>query len=588
METPRQDDGGARPDGGPARFGLVWLGGALAVLVLSLLRIFPVAALATLLSDDHQLTPAFAASLQASQWTFAVLALLLGPLAFAAPALLRLQHRLLHEIPGKVYWPVLAALSFGATWLVQTFLFQGIPHVTDAISHLFQAKVFALGQLRAAAPPCIEHFFQFNISFTADGHWLTIYPPGHALTLLPALKLHLLPFYGPVCTAATLLACAWIVRRFYGRPYARAFAMLFLISPMTLLIGGSFMSHISLLLCVGTGLALGLHGLDRFAARRPAFAWFAGAGFLLGLAALIRPQDVVLLAPAILLGAVWGWRLVMPALRGAVPGLLVGLVVPVAIQLFWNHQIFGSMFALGYGRTDIGSITRGAVPAFGFTDTFTLRDALQQLAWTLSRLDAALLGWPACLPFIGLAFLRRRPDRRDAVALAAIGTALAFYFTYDYYAREYEARFYSAFVPFLIILVLRGLRRLAEWRPFRTAAPLLGLLLTLHGFAFYWPRQVVPAYGRDYEQASPVVHRLAREAGLSRALVLIDTRDPHGFRYSSGFIYNDPQLANDVIYALDLPEDNACLFEAFPDRTLYRFRPNADWSGGEFERLARD
>lgn len=584
VEMPRPDDGSDELDGRPVRFGLIWLGSALAVLALSLLRIFPSVALATLLSDDHTLTSTYMASLQDSQWMFAVLGILLSPFAFAAHAFLRLQHGLLHNIPGKIFWPVLGLFSFGATWMVQTFLFQGIPHVTDAISHLFQAKIFALGRLRAVAPPCIEHFLQFNISFTADGHWLSIYPPGHALTLLPALKFHLLPLYGPVCTTATLLTCAWIVQRFYGRPYARSFALLFFVSPMILLVGGSFMSHISLLPCLASGIALGLHGLDRFAARRPAFACFAGSGFLLGLAALIRPQDAVILVPTILLGIIWGWRRVAPALRNAIPGLLTGLAIPVAAQLFWNHQIFGSIFALGYGRTDTGSIVRGAVPIFGFTDNFTLRHAVQQLVWTLTRLDAALLGWPVCLLFIGFAFLRRRPDRRDVIALTAVGIVTALYFTYDYYAREYEARFYFAFVPFLIILVLRGLRRLGEWRPLRAAIPLLGLLLTLHGFIFYWPGHIIPNYGRDYEQASPIVHRLAREAGLTHALVLIDTRDPNGFRYSSGFIYNDPELAENVIYALDLPGRNDCLFKAFPDRTIYRFRPNEEWTDGEFER----
>ncbi len=568
-------------------FSIFWLIGALAALAGSGLGQFPVVALATRLSDDHVLTPVYVSFLQHSQWTFSILAAALWPLTFAAPAIRRIAHRLLHDIPDAVFLSTIAILSFGATLLVQTFLFQGIPHVTDAISHLFQAKLFALGKLWTAAPPCFEHFFQFNISFMTNGQWVTVYPPGHALTLLPALQLHLLPLYGPTGTAASLLACTWIVRRFYGRPFSRAFAILFLLSPITLLIGGSFMSHISLLFCGSIALALGILGIDRSAAHRPSFAFFAGAGFLMGMGAMIRPQDVVLLVPPIGIGLLYGRRTVIPALRHAVPGILAGLVIPVAIQLFWNHHIFGSAFALGYGRTDIGSITRGAVPAFGLTDAFTVRDAMRQLVWTLSRLDTALLGWPLSLPFIGFAFLRRPLDRRDTLCLVAIGLVTAFYFTYDYYAREYEARFYSAFIPFLLVLVLRGLQRLDEGIPSRAVVPLLALLLTLHAFAFYWPRYIVPNYGRDYEQASPVVDHLARRAGLTQALVLIDTRQSNGFRYSSGFIYNDPLLSGDVIYALDLPGKNGCLFEAFPGRTIYRFQPNEDWTDGRFEKLER-
>lgn len=357
---------------------------------------------------------------------------------------------------------------------------------------------------------------------------------------------------------------------------------------MTLIIGGSYMSHISLLLCVSTALALGLHGIGRAAERRPAFAFFAGAGFLMGMGAMVRPQDVALLVPPIAMGVGWGYRRLKPAWRQAIPGILAGLAIPAAILLFWNHSVFGSPFALGYGRTDIGALTRGAVPIFGFTESFTPQDALQQLVWTLSRLDSALLGWPLALPFVGLVFLRWPGDRRDATCLVAVGLVTAFYFTYNYYAREYEARFYSAFAPFLIVLVLRGLQRLHGWLPSRAAVPLLGLLLTLHAFAFYWPRYIVPNYGLDYEQASPVVHRLAQKAGLSKALVLIDSSGSNGFRYSSGFIYNDPLLTGEIIYALDLPGKNECLFDAFPDRSIYRFRPNDDWTAGQFEKLARE
>ena len=81
--------------------------------------------------------------------------------------------------------------------------------------------------------------------------------------------------------------------------------------------------------------------------------------------------------------------------------------------------IFDSAWALGYGRTDVGSLSRVYMPSFGLSDSFTLQAAIQQFLWLILRFDSALLGWPTCLPFIGLAFLRRRPDRRDLLCLGA-------------------------------------------------------------------------------------------------------------------------------------------------------------------------
>lgn len=140
------------PPGAIPQFSIIWLIGALVVLAISGLHLFPVVMLATLLSDDQFLTPVYVSYLQCSQWIFAILALFLWPLTFAIAAIRRTTRFILHDIPDAIFLLVSAALSFGSTLLVQTILFQGIPHVTDAISHLFQAKIFALGKLWAPAP----------------------------------------------------------------------------------------------------------------------------------------------------------------------------------------------------------------------------------------------------------------------------------------------------------------------------------------------------------------------------------------------------------------------------------------------------
>jgi hypothetical protein len=566
----------------------VWLGLALAMLGLSAAGFFPAISLATRLSDDHALTAAYTAFLQRAQWSLSILALVLWPLTIFRTAPKRILRFLLYEMSDTIFLPAIALFTFCATLLVQTFLFQGIPHVTDATSHLFQAKILALGQLWAQAPACPDHFFQPNVIITSNGRWFAAYPPGHALTLWVAARFRCLPLYGPTCTALILLACTRIVRHFYGRTFARAFALLFALSPMLHLVGGSFMSHLSLLCCASLALAFGLEGLDRMARPGQAAALFVGSGFLLGMSILIRPQDVALLAPPILIGVVLGFRAIASAWRIAAPAMLAGLVIPISIQLFWNYRIFDSAWALGYGRTDVGSLSRVYMPSFGLSDSFTLQAAIQQFLWLILRFDSALLGWPTCLPFIGLAFLRRRPDRRDLLCLGAFVLVAAFYFTYAYYGREYEARYYFALAPCMVVLVLRGLYRLRAWRPIRAAVPLLTLLLILHAGAHYWPAYVVPHYRENYEETSPVADRLARQSQLSRAVVLIGGPGSPQLNYSSGFIYNDPQLAADVIYARDLPEKNHCLFAAFPDRTIYRLWLHDDWTHGTFEQLKQD
>ncbi len=126
----------------------------------------------------------------------------------------------------------------------------------------------------------------------------------------------------------------------------------------------------------------------------------------------------------------------------------------------------------------------------------------------------------------------------------------------------------------------------------RAAADNLIILLlasfVLHGFFYYWPVYLWPRYAQDYEQVSPTPHLEAIREDLHNALILLPSSDANAFRYSSGFIYNDPFLSNDVIYARDLGKDNECLFEAFPGRQIYQFIPGPDWQTGTFRLLSNE
>lgn len=571
-----------------ANFASLWLVASVSLLTLSVFGVFPACSLASLLSNDHSLSEPFLRYLYRAQWTLTFLALALWPL-FLVPNRIRSGlDFLLRRLSNRLFLLGIALGAFAVTLVVQTWLFQGIPHVTDAISHLFQAKIFSLGRLWVSAPPCFEHFIQFNIYITSDGRWFSAYPPGHALTLLPALWLHVLPLYGPVCTSVSLLTCTWIVGRFYGQAFSRVFALLGLLSPMAILIGGSYMSHISLMLCVSLSLALGIYAVDRIHALRSAFTAFWGAGLLLSFAMLIRPQDVVVLAPPIALGLLLTWRKLQPVWRTAIPALLLGAIIPAAILFFWNNRVFGSPFVLGYGRTGVESLTHILVPKFGFSDSFTFPQAVQQLIWSLDRLNSVLLGWPLALPLVAVAVLRWPLDRRDLVCLTALAASFALFFSYDYYGLEYEARFYAAVAPAIVVLAARGLVQLHRWLRSGPSVPMLVLLLTLYAFIHYWPCYIAPNYSQDYEQVSTLLHRKVRLNDLADSLVLVPSDAANQFRYSSGFLYNDPLLENEVIFARDLPEKNNCLFEAFPRRSIVRFLPNDDWSDGQFVPVTRD
>lgn len=568
----------------------------IALLCLSWAGAFPMTLLARSMSEDGILSEHYRTLLCRSQWTLASVLLAVAVLFPVIARYLPAAIRLFLSAEQKPFMISMGFAAFVLTLAVQVFLFDNIPHMTDAIAHLFQAKILSLGRLSVPVPPCYKHFSQYCVTMTASGRWFVLYPPGHPLMLALFIMSRVLWAAGPVLTAGTTIAFVIACERLYGRPTARACGLLHLFSPLVLLLGGSFMSTVSFMTAITSGVALAAVAATSNDPRPARLTENICAGFCLGISALIRPQDLAVLCPPCVLGALMSPALYRRRLLRALPLWLLGLMAPIGVQAFWNHAVYGSPFALGYGWTRIDSMTPHFAPRLGFAGTYTPSVALRYLVWVLSRLNKALLGWPASFLFVPFAFVRRPMDRRDFVCVTAAALVGAFYFFYPYYGAEYEARYYAPAVPFLLILTVRGLQRFHHLLDSPKTAAVLGkgtqpfvaslvLAFFLHAFFFYWPSYIWPAYAHDYEQASRVVYDKVQAEGLHNAIVLIDATGKNNFRYSSGFPWNDPLLRNDVIYARDLGGKNECLRRAFPDRTLYRFVPNETWRNGTLVRI---
>ena len=556
----------------PLRFSA--LGGGLALLVLSLAGWFPGIGLAAAFADADGLSETYAQMLRVSQWRLAF-ALLAGGAGVELWMLAARRGGAL-RIGAAIRRPVLliAAAGFLGAAAVQAGLFDNIPHITDATSHWFQARIFATGRLSAEAPPCPAAFFQHNVVVGAAGQWHTKYFPGHALWLLWPLRLAMMP----LAFALFLAAAHRIAAHYFGRPAAHVSAALLATSPLLLLLGGSFMSHTTLLMWMAGGWAFLLNAIRPGAPVRGG-ACAAAAGFCGGMGLLTRPQDAVV--AGVLIGAATLPRLIRAReawIRNAL-GLVVGAALPLGFLLIWNHHLYGDLLATGYHLA--GGPARSQTPiirdAIGLSADFPWTRALAQSLWTGLRLNQALLGWPAALPLLLPALLLPAIRRGNGICLLGAAAMYLPYAFFHYYGFELEARYAAAAAPFLIVMVARTLIAL-----FRAAGaipagrPALAAWIAafvLYAGGYYWPAYLVPRYAGAYEEASPAIHQAAQTAGLDTpALVLLPNA---GFVYSSGFIHTDPDLAVPIVYARDIPGELACLRESFPHRTFYRWEPPA-------------
>lgn len=360
-------------------------------LTLSMVGIYPLEVLAKWLSPDHQISPAFREILSRQQrhlgWAFAA-----GCAAIFFWS--RLAWSSLTSLGPKRtgHAPLILAMLSGMLCLwVQSSLFQNVPHVTDATCHVFQAKIFSEGRLSAEAPACPAAFYQHNMVMTQDGRWFARYPPGTAGLIALGMTIGAEKLVLPALHAISVIALFYGSLFFFSRKTAMITAGLYAVSPLTLLLGASFMSHTPFMAAALSGLALFFHsakGTAKQALRRQPFL----AGLIFGSTILFRPQDtaivLVMCGIGMLLTPFPAWR----PIGRRLPFAFLGAIIPLSVFLLYNHQAYGTMLSTGYGFDDQDALQEGISVSFGLSKDYGLADATRNTLNILYKYNAALLG----------------------------------------------------------------------------------------------------------------------------------------------------------------------------------------------------
>ena len=177
-----------------------------------------------------------------------VIAPVLLLVAFAA-AFLELPERVVRtRVPVLASWAavvVLAAALFGVTLYLNYSFESHMPHVPDETSYIFQAKVFASGNLWAAPPPVDESFQLGNppLIVVHEGRWASLYPFGHPLMLAVGEVFGAMWIIPPLLGAASLVLIFAIGRNIHSTRVGLLAALLFALSPFVMMTASNFMSH---------------------------------------------------------------------------------------------------------------------------------------------------------------------------------------------------------------------------------------------------------------------------------------------------------------------------------------------------------
>lgn len=414
----------------------------------------------------------------------------------------------------------------------------GFPNSGDEYVYLYQARMFARGEVSHAAAGDAE-LFHFNYIAREAGRAFGTFPPGWPLALALALAAGVPAWLvNPLCGVFTL-ALVWALgARLYTARTGVLAAVIVGVSPFFVFNAASYFSHT---FC--GALLLAAAWVAARDDRRPAWVPLT-IGALVGWAVLTRYLTGVVVAVPIV------WWLVRPGVARPRTLLLVALGgLPWIVALMsYNVALSGSPWQLTTTPLTVsrwfaaGSLMRGA--------DILASHLLRHLVWTP----------PVLLVAYGLYLREATPsERRGLFAWLPVMMAAILYFYMERGGNQYGARFHYEVFPFAVLFVtaqvfggsaccVRARRDRLVFAALAGSVALMPVALVVHAGI---ESRVVR------ERMDPFT--MAAAAGLQGALVLISGRVGTA-RSMAAFdlTRNDVELRADVIFGLDPGEDARC------------------------------
>lgn len=473
-------------------------------------------------------------------------------------------------------------LAGGVTLLaagLSVWSYQRHPHVPDEVAYYLQARYFAAG-LGSLPAPAVPEAFETYLLWVVGGRWVSPFPPAWPALLAVGFVLRVPWMVNALLAGLNVVLAQGLLRQFYPRRVARLASVLLALSPWSLFLAMSWMSHTSSL----TATLLAARAVARMR-RSSSAAWGLPAGAAIGWVSLTRPLESVIVA-----GGLGLWSLGARGRRLRFFPTLVfaaATLATVSLNLSYNRLVTGSatrfpvheymeqMFGRGTNRLGFGA-DRG--PSWEGADPFPGHGALDVLVnvnLNVFQLNTELLGWAAgsLLPvaaFIVIGRLRRA----DRWMVFVIGSVVAVQALYWYPGgSDFGARYwYLCAVP-LAALSARGIDLVAEKAARRGTVEGLRVyaavaLLSAASLLVFVPWRAADKYHR-YRGMRPDLRTLAAVYPWHDALVAIQGEQHPD--YASAVVYNplDPSGPGPLFVRDRGHATRERLIEAFPARRAW-------------------
>ena len=477
----------------------------------------------------------------------------------------------------RLNWKLIAlcAAAFLLSTAVAWGVYGSMPHLEDEHANVFQAKVFATGNLAAPVPAVQPSAFYIPFILNRFGWLFGKYPPGYSLLLVPAAWLNQWWLLNALAAAATMLGVYLLGRDLFNANTGLLAAALGLLAPMFILLSGALLSHlvtIALLTFFAWGFVRARTG------RGHPLGFAAFAGIMLGLAFITRPWSTFAIALPFALQALLDMLRRRPRVWRAYSVMLVIFSAFAVILPLYNAALTGSPFTNTYELW--WSMDRlGFGPGIGVApDGHNLQAAIMNFRLDFPLFGQMISGWPDWvgvslfwLPVLAGLLLPPLSKRDWALMFPPLLLVAAYFLYWARGSSFYGPRYYAEAMPFLWLVAARGLLKICglpnPW-PRRLVYIALPILIASNLVTVIEPHFLTGF--AQYRTARRAVNTIA-QADVHHALIFVHTEIWQDYA-DLGWL-NTPTLSNsDLIFAHDFGASvNAHLIEAFPDRAVYYF-----------------
>ncbi|MEO1290464.1 MAG: glycosyltransferase family 39 protein, partial [Chloroflexota bacterium] len=255
---------------------------------------------------------------------------------------------------------IIIAFTFFMSGFVSERVFERLPHLEDEVAYLYQARIFAGGQVVVDSPQPTSAYWQpFVVDYAETGNRFGKYTPGWSALLAIGVVLGYEQIVNMLVSALTIALVYRLGREIFNSDVGLIGALLVAFSPAALLLNGTLMSHT-------TGLfftTLFIYAYWRIEKNRQTISWGIVAGVSLGILAATRPLTTLGIGLPFIIWS--GVRLLFVLNQ---PKQFVSRLLPLLTL---------SVFALFFASS---------IPAFSQVATGDYQQNLYELVWSYDRI----------------------------------------------------------------------------------------------------------------------------------------------------------------------------------------------------------